>query len=86
VLRPPRTHVESTAQKSTEFPLPWSALATIGAIAGWPSGFFGYRRGLWIGTDVGARLANRVKPARLRMVLMIVIAGMATFMAFRAWG
>ena len=42
--------------------------------------------GLWVGTDIGARFANRVSPNRLRIVLMIMIAGMAIFMAFKAWG
>jgi uncharacterized membrane protein YfcA len=41
--------------------------------------------GLWVGTDIGARFANRVSPNRLRVVLMIMIAGMAIFMAFKAW-
>jgi uncharacterized membrane protein YfcA len=41
--------------------------------------------GLWVGTDIGARFANRVRPAKLRVVLMIMIAGMAIFMAFKAW-
>jgi uncharacterized membrane protein YfcA len=41
--------------------------------------------GLWVGTDIGARFANRVSPAKLRVVLMIMIAGMAIFMAFKAW-
>jgi uncharacterized membrane protein YfcA len=30
-------------------------------------------------------LANRVSPDRLRIVLMIIIAAMAIFMAFKAW-
>jgi uncharacterized membrane protein YfcA len=42
--------------------------------------------GLWIGTGLGARLANLVSPDKLRVVLMLVIAGMAAFMAFKAWG
>jgi uncharacterized membrane protein YfcA len=41
--------------------------------------------GLWIGTDIGARFANRVSPHKLRVILMIVIAGMAAFMATKAW-
>jgi uncharacterized membrane protein YfcA len=41
--------------------------------------------GLWLGTDIGARFANRVRPAKLRVALMIMIAGMAIFMAFKAW-
>jgi uncharacterized membrane protein YfcA len=40
--------------------------------------------GLWIGTDIGARGANLLSPARLRIILMIVIAGMAIFMASKA--
>jgi uncharacterized membrane protein YfcA len=42
--------------------------------------------GLWIGTGLGARLANFVSPDKLRVALMIVIGGMAAFMAFKAWG
>jgi hypothetical protein len=38
-----------------------------------------------VGTDIGARFANRVSPDKLRIVLMIMIAGMAIFMAFKAW-
>ena len=41
--------------------------------------------GLWVGTDIGARFANRVSPNRLRVVLMIMIAAMIMFMAFKAW-
>jgi uncharacterized membrane protein YfcA len=126
---------------SEDLPLPWTALAGIGAIAGWSSGFLGiggglaitalmtaalkvsqhqsqalslavtalpvtlpaalfYMQhgtplpwwtilgliaGLWIGTGVGARFANRVSPQNLRRALIAVIAGMALFMALRAW-
>jgi uncharacterized protein len=41
--------------------------------------------GLWVGTDIGARFANRVSPNKLRVVLMIMIAAMIMFMAFKAW-
>ena len=41
--------------------------------------------GLWIGTDVGARFANRVAPEKLRIMLMVMIAAMAIFMALKAW-
>jgi uncharacterized protein len=124
-----------------DVPLHWAALAAIGAVAGWSSGFLGIGGGLaitalmagllkisqhraqavslavtalpvtlpaallyvqqgtelpwltivslivglWIGTDIGARFANRVSPDRLRIVLMIMIAGMAIFMALKAW-
>jgi len=40
--------------------------------------------GLWVGTDVGARFANRVSPDKLRIMLMVMIAAMAIFMAFKA--
>ena len=126
----------------TDLPLPWAALAAIGGIAGWSSGFLGIGGGLaitalmtgllkvsqhrsqavslavtalpvtlpaallyvqqgtalpwvtitalivglWVGTGLGARLANRVSADKLRMVLIIVIGGMAAFMAFKAWG
>jgi uncharacterized membrane protein YfcA len=53
-------------------PLPWLTIA-------------GLIVGLWIGTGVGARFANRVSPSNLRRALIVVIAGMAMFMAFRAW-
>jgi uncharacterized membrane protein YfcA len=41
--------------------------------------------GLWVGTDIGARLANRVSQDKLRVGLMVVVAGMAIFMAYKAW-
>jgi uncharacterized membrane protein YfcA len=40
--------------------------------------------GLWIGTGIGARLANLVSPDKLRVAMMIVIGGIAIFMAFKA--
>jgi uncharacterized protein len=57
-------------QQGTE--LPW--LAIVALIAG-----------LWIGTDIGARFANRVSPDRLRRLMILIIAAMALFMAFKAW-
>jgi len=41
--------------------------------------------GLWVGTGLGARLANLVSPDKLRVALVIVIAAIAAFMAFKAW-
>lgn len=140
VLRPARPR-EGAAEKPTELPLPWAALAAIGAVAGWSSGFLGIGGGLaitalmtgwlkvsqhrsqaislavtalpvtlpaallyvqqgtelpwativalivglWIGTGVGARLANRFSADRLRLALIVVIGGIAVFMAFKAW-
>ena len=40
--------------------------------------------GLWIGTDIGARFANRVSPERLRIMMIVLIGAMALFMAFKA--
>ena len=141
VMRPPRPGVDGMADASVHRPLPWAALAAIGAVAGWSSGFLGIGgglaitalmsgllktsqhrsqavslavtalpvtlpaallyveqgtalpwativaliAGLWVGTGIGARLANRVSPARLRVALIIVIGAMAIFMAFKAW-
>jgi uncharacterized membrane protein YfcA len=52
--------------------LPWLAIASLVV-------------GLWIGTDIGARFANRVSPDRLRALMIITIAAMALFMALKAW-
>jgi uncharacterized protein len=52
--------------------MPW--LTIVGLIAG-----------LWIGTDFGARFANRVRPDKLRIMMIAMIAAMAVFMAFKAW-
>jgi uncharacterized membrane protein YfcA len=41
--------------------------------------------GLWIGTDIGARFANRVSPDKLRILMIVMIASMAVFMSFKAW-
>ena len=57
-------------QQGTE--LPWLAIACLIA-------------GLWVGTDVGARFANRVGPQTLRSLMIALIAAMAVFMAFKAW-
>lgn len=140
-LRPSRPNEGGAAEQSTDLPLSWAALAAIGAIAGWSSGFLGIGGGLaitalmtgllkvsqhrsqaaslavtalpvtlpaallyvqqgtelpwitivslivglWVGTGIGARLANLVSPDRLRVVLMLMIAAMAIFMAFKAW-
>jgi hypothetical protein len=40
--------------------------------------------GLWVGTGIGASFANRVSPDKLRSMLIVMIAAMAIFMAFKA--
>ena len=57
-------------QQGTE--LPWFTIAALIV-------------GLWIGTDIGARFANRVSPERLRLLMILIITAMALFMAFKAW-
>jgi uncharacterized membrane protein YfcA len=57
-------------QQGTE--LPWLTIASLIV-------------GLWVGTDIGARFANSVSPEKLRIMLIIVLATMAAFMAFKAW-
>jgi uncharacterized membrane protein YfcA len=57
-------------QQGTE--LPWLAIVSLVI-------------GLWIGTDIGARFANRVSPDRLRIMMIAMIGAMAVFMAFKAW-
>ena len=42
--------------------------------------------GLWIGTDLGARLANRVTKTALRKILIGFVSAMTLYMAFKASG
>jgi uncharacterized membrane protein YfcA len=140
LLQPPRPKLEGAVDDTEDLPLHGAVLASIGAIAGWSSGFLGIGGGLaitalmsgllkvsqhrsqavslavtalpvtlpaallyvqqgtelpwvtiialivglWVGTGIGARFANLVSPGRLRIMLMIVIASMAIFMAVRA--
>lgn len=57
-------------QQGTE--LPWLAIV---ALIG----------GLWVGTDIGARFANRLSADRLRFLMILILAAMALFMAYKAW-
>jgi hypothetical protein len=57
-------------QQGTE--LPWLTILSLIA-------------GLWVGTGFGARFANRVGSSQLRFMLIIMIAAMTLFMAFKAW-
>jgi len=40
--------------------------------------------GLWSGIDLGARVANRVRPTVLRRVLVVMVTAMAAYMAWKA--
>ncbi|HZW50308.1 MAG TPA: sulfite exporter TauE/SafE family protein, partial [Rudaea sp.] len=48
VSRPPRRKRDGSAEVSEDVPLHWAALAAIGAVAGWSSGFLGIGGGLAI--------------------------------------
>jgi Sulfite exporter TauE/SafE len=40
--------------------------------------------GLWVGTSVGSRIANRLSARTLRYALVLLVAAMALFMAWKA--
>jgi uncharacterized protein len=40
--------------------------------------------GLWGGTDLGGRVANRVSPTSLRRILIVMVTAMTAYMAWRA--
>ena len=53
--------------------------------ASWPV-IAGVVLGLWGGTDLGARLANRVSKPALHVVLIGFVSAMAVYMACKALG
>jgi uncharacterized protein len=54
-----------------------------GLMAGWPA-IIGILAGLWIGTDLGARMANRVSKSRLRRMMIGFVSLMALYMSYKA--
>jgi len=54
-----------------------------GWLVGWPA-LIAILAGLWLGTDLGARLANRVEKATLRSILIVFVSLMTLYMAFKA--
>jgi len=63
------------------------------AVVYWSQGFsaswlaiVGVIAGLWLGTDFGARLANRLDKTTLQRIVVIFVAAMALFMARKAIG
>jgi len=56
-----------------------------GLMVGWPA-ITGILAGLWIGTDLGARMANGVSKSVLRRVMIAMVALMAIYMATKALG
>jgi uncharacterized membrane protein YfcA len=56
-----------------------------GQLASWPI-LLSVIVGLWIGTDLGARIANRLKSIMPRRTLIVTVATMAVYMAWQAMG
>ncbi|MFT4117257.1 sulfite exporter TauE/SafE family protein [Bradyrhizobium sp.] len=54
-----------------------------GLMAGWPA-IIGIVAGLWVGTDLGARLANGVSKQLLRQMMIGFVSLMALFMTYKA--
>lgn len=54
-----------------------------GLVVGWPA-VIGIVAGLWIGTDLGARLANRISKSVLRRIMIGLISLMAIYMTTKA--
>jgi uncharacterized protein len=54
-----------------------------GALASWPT-LVGVMLGLIIGTELGARVANRIDRSSLRITLIVFVSLMALYMAFKA--
>jgi uncharacterized membrane protein YfcA len=52
-------------------------------MVGWPA-IIGILAGLWIGTDLGARMANGVSKTVLRRVMIALVSLMAIYMAHKA--
>ena len=54
-----------------------------GLVVGWPA-MTGILAGLWIGTDLGARLANGVSRSVLRRAMIAIVSLMAAYMTYKA--
>jgi uncharacterized protein len=66
----------------TNIPAAWIYWSK-GLMVGWPA-VFGIVAGLWIGTDLGARMANGVSKAVLRRTMIGLVSLMALYMTHRA--
>ena len=66
----------------TNIPAAWIYWSK-GLMVGWPA-ILGILAGLWIGTDLGARAANRVSKAVLRRSMIGLIALLALYMSYKA--
>lgn len=54
-----------------------------GLVVDWPA-IVGVLAGLWLGTDLGARMANRVSKSTLRRIMIAFVFAMALFMIYKA--
>lgn len=66
----------------TNLPAAWIYWSK-GLMVGWPA-IIGILAGLWIGTDLGARMANGVSKSVLRRVMIALISLMALYMTHKA--
>lgn len=66
----------------TNIPAAWIYWSQ-GLVVGWPA-IIGILAGLWVGTDLGARMANGVSKSVLRQVMIGLISLMALYMTHKA--
>ncbi|WP_456622936.1 MULTISPECIES: sulfite exporter TauE/SafE family protein [unclassified Bradyrhizobium] len=66
----------------TNIPAAWIYWSK-GLVVGWPA-IIGILAGLWVGTDLGARMANGVSKSVLRQVMIGLISLMALYMTHKA--
>lgn len=66
----------------TNIPAAWIYWSK-GLMVGWPA-IIGIVAGLWIGTDLGARMANGVSKSALRRAMIALVSLMALYMAYKA--
>jgi uncharacterized membrane protein YfcA len=52
-------------------------------MVGWPA-IIGILAGLWVGTDLGARMANGVSRSMLRQAMIALVSLMAFYMTYKA--
>jgi hypothetical protein len=66
----------------TNLPAAWIYWSK-GLIVGWPA-IIGILAGLWVGTDLGARMANGVSRSILRRAMIALVSLMALYMTYKA--
>ncbi|WIW43562.1 sulfite exporter TauE/SafE family protein [Bradyrhizobium sp. 62B] len=66
----------------TNLPAAWIYWSK-GLMVGWPA-IIGILAGLWVGTDLGARMANGVSRSMLRQAMIALVSLMAFYMTYKA--